>query len=123
MIFVKPCSPDLDLSKEELTSVPVWVKLPNLKFNYLSTKTLNKMVSYIGNPLYTNKITAEQSRLSFARICVEVNVSSNLPKQIPYTDEHGRNLLQEVIYEWVPPKCLKCKTFGHASVNCPINLR
>ncbi|KAL3500009.1 hypothetical protein ACH5RR_039102 [Cinchona calisaya] len=67
-----------------------------------------------------DKMTAEQSRLSFARIYVEIDVDCMLPEMIPYVNEKGEQVAQTVTYEWIPPKCSHCKRFGHALYACPL---
>lgn len=62
-----------------------------------------------------DKLTTSQSQVTFARICVEVKADSPLPKSISFIDEEGTKHAQEVIYEWLPKMCSKCKVFGH---NC-----
>lgn len=56
--------------------------------------------------------TAQQQRIDFARVCVEVSASSNLPKVIQV--RHGLVSVSVAIeYQWLPPKCELCKVFGH----------
>ncbi|KAL3519685.1 hypothetical protein ACH5RR_017834 [Cinchona calisaya] len=123
MLFLKSWTPDIDLSKEELISVPVWIKLPNLKLHYYNGRSLSKLESCIGTPLYSDKLTADQSRLSFARVCVEIGVHSVLPDKIPYVNEKGFKVSQEVIYEWIPSKCNHWVKFGHPTYSCPVQPR
>lgn len=67
----------------------------------------------IGKSLFMDKLTTSQSRVTFARICVEIKDDNPLPKTINLTDEEGTEITQEVIYDWLPKMCSKCKTFGH----------
>lgn len=60
MMFLRPWTPELKLKKEELTTVPVWIKLPNLKIHYYTVNGLRKMASYVRKPLYTDKQTTNQ---------------------------------------------------------------
>lgn len=62
-----------------------------------------------------DKLTTSQSRVTFARICVEVKADNPLPETISFIDEESTKHTQEVIYEWLPKMCLKCKAYGH---NC-----
>ncbi|KAL3509993.1 hypothetical protein ACH5RR_029394 [Cinchona calisaya] len=96
MLFLNAWSPDLDLAQEDFSTIPVWIKLPNLKLYYYFAITLSKLASYAGKPLYTDKLIVEQSRLSFARVCIEI---CNLPDKIPFVNEKGESVFQSVTYE------------------------
>lgn len=75
---------------------------------------LSGLGTLIGKPLFMDKLTSTQSRLPFARICVEVTAEANLPSNINYLDENGNICTEVVKYEWMPSKCARCKTFGHS---------
>ncbi|KAL3506754.1 hypothetical protein ACH5RR_032136 [Cinchona calisaya] len=92
----------------------IWIKL-----HYYSVKILSKLASFVGISLYTDKQTASQFRLSSTKICVEVDIHSSLPAAIPFIVEDGTKAFQEVLCEWIPPKCTSCRKFGHNTPNCP----
>ncbi|KAL3519154.1 hypothetical protein ACH5RR_021743 [Cinchona calisaya] len=60
MLYLKTWTPEMDMSKDELTFVPIWVKFPKLKLHYYTARTLSKSVSRIGVPLYTDHMAADQ---------------------------------------------------------------
>lgn len=59
MLFIKPWTPEMDLTVEDFASVPIWVRFLGLNWHYYTPKGLNKLASNIGKPLYTDKITAQ----------------------------------------------------------------
>lgn len=77
----------MNLEKEDLQSIPVWIKLPNLKLHYYIPTGLSKLASFVGNPLYADQQTATQEIISNYRICVELKVDSKFPNQVPYVNE------------------------------------
>lgn len=115
VLFLWPWSPDKPIQRLSLNSVPVWIKFPDLRLHHFHPQVLSGLGSLVGKPMFMDKPTAAQKRVSFARICVEVNAGAELPKFIQYSDENGLACTQEVIFEWMPIQCHKCKTFGH---NC-----
>nr|XP_027096782.1 uncharacterized protein LOC113716588 [Coffea arabica] len=123
MIFLKPWTPDLDVKKMDLESIPVWIRLPHLKLHYYTETNLSKFASFVGNSLYTDKQSADQSPVAYARICVELHIDTIRPDSIPYINEHGQLEYQEIEYEWNPPSCLKCQKFGHLVQQCPLALQ
>lgn len=115
VLFLWPWSLDKPIQKLQLNAVPVWVKLPNLRPHYFNSHVLSGLGSIIGKPLFMDKLTTSQSRVAYARICVEINADEAPPASIKFTDENGKECMQEVQYEWMPSRCPSCKTFGH---NC-----
>lgn len=117
VLFLWPWDLDKPIQRLHLNAVPVWVQFPKLRPHYLNAHVLGGLGSLIGKPLFMDRLTTTQSRLAYARICVEISDEENPPSSISYLDEHGNLSTQEVKYEWMPAKCAKCKTFGH---NCEI---
>ncbi|XP_077212858.1 uncharacterized protein LOC143847974 [Tasmannia lanceolata] len=62
--------------------------------------------------------TMNATRLTYARICVEVEASSNFPSYITLTTPSGV-IKQMVEYDWKPSPCPKCNTFSHSPNSCP----
>ncbi|GAA0160296.1 hypothetical protein LIER_16880 [Lithospermum erythrorhizon] len=57
-------------------------------------------------------------RISFARLCVEVDASRPFPNEVPLVNERKEEFMQKVIYEYVPNVCNHCKLFGHEDAYC-----
>ncbi|XP_009770244.1 uncharacterized protein [Nicotiana sylvestris] len=112
-IVIKPWSPDFDLKTEFLIEIPIWVKFPKLPINCWGAKSLSSIASTIGTPLYADSCTAKQTRISFARILIEVNVTKPLPDEVEVMDPTGRFFQQPVLYDWKPNFCEKCMKIGH----------
>ncbi|PWA89282.1 hypothetical protein CTI12_AA034600 [Artemisia annua] len=84
-----------------------------------------KIMSGIGKPMLMDKLTRERclkksGKLDFARVLVEVSASDelHLSLEIEYPvlgDRPGRIGKLEVKYQWKPPQCSHCKTFGHST--------
>lgn len=115
VLFLWPWSHDKPIQRLNLDAVPVWIKFPDLRLHHFTPHVLSGLGSMIGKPLFMDKLTTSQNRVSFARICVEIKAGGDLPKSLTFKDEDGNICTQEVIYEWLPSHCPKCKSFGH---NC-----
>lgn len=81
-LIVKPWTDDAIMEREDMVEFHVWVKFPNLKLHVWSTKTLSKMANIIGKPLFTDQMTAEKERLTYAMVCVEVKIGATLPEMV-----------------------------------------
>ncbi|KAL7183865.1 hypothetical protein ACSBR2_026108 [Camellia fascicularis] len=64
-----------------------------------------------------DKLTVQGSRVSFAKICVEIGVDSALPSDfLVKCDDDVVKVRVE--YLWTPTKCPNCKVFGHSEEKC-----
>ncbi|XP_070038280.1 uncharacterized protein [Nicotiana tomentosiformis] len=89
--IVKAWSPDMKFIREELCTVPIWVKLPGLDFKYWSPKGLSKIGNLIGKPLMVDQNTEKKMGLNFAILLIEVDIDTNLPeKKFGHVDENCR---------------------------------
>ncbi|KAK4384573.1 hypothetical protein Sango_3046900 [Sesamum angolense] len=100
-------------------------KLRHLPVELWTTEGLSTVASGIGRPLYPDAITCACTRLDFARVCVMLNVSSNLPKHVVImmpNELGGESACKvDVEYEWLPPKCTGCSSLGHSTKDCPLS--
>ncbi|GKB73101.1 RNA-directed DNA polymerase, eukaryota, reverse transcriptase zinc-binding domain protein, partial [Tanacetum coccineum] len=90
-------------------------------------------MSGVGKPMLMDKLTRERclkkvGKLDFARVLVEDSASDELPNvlEIEYPairDRPGRIGKLIVKYQWKPPQCLHCKTFGHSTSACKVRPR
>ena len=114
----------MDLTKEAQSTIPIWVNIYNIPLEYWNPEGLSYIASAIGKPLHVHQMTASCRRISFARMCVEVNAEFELIKDFdiefedPSTGEQFLITLK-VEYQWSPIRCAKCKKFGHNCANLP----
>ena len=103
---------------EDVSSVPIWIQLPGLPLDCWNARALSKIVSKVGKPITTDKMTLTKERLSFARVLVEVDVTSDIVSEVEIGLPTGVVYHQPVIHEFTPKFCTKCKTFGHVEGTC-----
>ncbi|XXG82815.1 hypothetical protein AAC387_Pa10g0703 [Persea americana] len=73
---------DISMCRDNLESIPIWVRLPNLNFYFRTTSALTKIATVIGNPIYMDCATATGTRYAFARVCVEVGIDAEFPTEM-----------------------------------------
>ncbi|XP_059436754.1 uncharacterized protein LOC132169808 [Corylus avellana] len=117
-LILRKWTPGMQLLKISLSSVPVWIKLHNLPIEYWNATCLSYVASGVGKPICADSVTEEQLRLGFARVLVEVDMNSVLPKEIEIVGVDGGRVVVGIEYPWLPVKCKKCKLFGHLSHTC-----
>ena len=72
----EPRLADLEFNMAKLL---LWIHLHKVPLELFTQKGLSYIASGIGSLMYMDKITASQQRLSFAKICVEVEASILIP--------------------------------------------
>ncbi|KAL2224003.1 UNVERIFIED_CONTAM: hypothetical protein Sindi_3039700 [Sesamum indicum] len=124
-IVLQKWEPGMVLRKLKHTQVPVWIKLRRLPMELWTEEGLSTVASGVGKPLYPDAITRACTRLDFARVCVMLDITSQLPKHIIIMtpDEEGGEMpcKVDVEYEWVPPKFTGCMSLGHSIKDCSLN--
>ena len=93
--------------------------LGNVPLELFTQKELSYIASGLGNPLYMDQIPAGQQRLTYAKICVEIEASKNIPKSIEVELGNGSVISISVEVPWLPPKCSRCCIFRHVDKSCP----
>ncbi|XP_056689969.1 uncharacterized protein [Spinacia oleracea] len=117
-VILKPWNADMDISKDPVKKLPIWIQLPNLEVKYWGEKSLSKIVSQIGTMIKVDQATHNRDKLMFAKVLVEVNIDQQFPEVIRFRSEIGRMIEQRVIYDWLPISCSICKGMGHTSNAC-----
>ncbi|KAF7134775.1 hypothetical protein RHSIM_Rhsim08G0120800 [Rhododendron simsii] len=115
--------PPVQVDKPEgaFSSVPVWVKLYNVPLESWTEDGLSYIASYIGNPLSLDDFTQNHSRLTFARVCIEVEAAKEIPKSFVVSIlGYGEPYEIRVEVPWKPQACNICKIFGHTTNACTI---
>lgn len=112
-IIVKEWTLEIEFSKEELLTVPIWVRLLGLNFKYWSARGLSKIGSLVGKPLMVDKQTEKKLYLSSAQILVEVNMGQKLPEEVIFRNEKRMVITQSETYDWKPSLCEHCQKYGH----------
>ncbi|XP_074318694.1 uncharacterized protein LOC141655516 [Silene latifolia] len=116
-LIVRPWSPDVDLVKEDVKEVPVWVRLEQLPLKFWG-KCLPRIAGLLGKFIQCDVATKDKTRLGFARVMVKVPFGQAIPDKIKFLDEDGHVVVINVVSEWKPLLCTSCKGVGHATANC-----
>jgi len=82
---------------------------------------LSCVASAIGVPLHTDHTTLLHERLSYARVCVEIDASKTLVKEYDLRCPNELFITISADYEWISSKCSNCNVFGHTTAICATN--
>ena len=111
----------MEMLNIQLTSLPIWVKFYNIPLEYWTNTCLGYIASAVWKPLHMDSLTENRTRLSFARICIEVDLSSKFPKTARLNLGNGKCTTIRIEYPWVPQNCSHCQVFGHKISHCPVS--
>jgi hypothetical protein len=107
--------------KENFTEASVWIRLYSLPREFWELETLEGIGNTLGAFVKISEITKASRYVSYARICVYMNVAGALPESIviSYQDEEWTQTLD---YEHISFRCRKCHTHGHLFRDFPLNV-
>ncbi|XP_042029130.1 uncharacterized protein LOC121776068 [Salvia splendens] len=106
-------SPDFDAYCESLVAA-IWCNLIGLPIHLFDHAALFAIGKLLGNPIQVDRAMANKSRLSFARISVEIDITKPPPEEIIC----GRETIQQVKWDKIPAYCMECRHVGHRSEVC-----
>ncbi|KAL0906030.1 hypothetical protein M5K25_024490 [Dendrobium thyrsiflorum] len=82
---------------------------------------ISRIASKVGIPLAVDPLTAKKTRLTYARVCIQVTCEAKYPDEIPISLD-GDEFCLKVQYEWHPTPCDLRKSITHAPSSCPSKL-
>lgn len=118
LLILKKWEPNMSYEKEQMAKIPIWVQFYNIPLEFWNENGLSYIASAIGRPLYADSMTESGKRLSYARICVEIDVDSCFTNPIWLKCANGTRVQIEVKIPWKPVKCQTCRVFGHTDHQC-----
>lgn len=118
-LFITPWFPDFDANAMVVSTTPVWVRLHNLPLHFWHRKVLITIGNSLGKFLKVDEDRAIRGIFTFARICVEVDLSQGLPDHITLNFNNSL-LTQPLDYENTTFRCRRCLQTGHLQYACPL---
>lgn len=112
-LTIRAWEPNFKPSLASCDRVEVWVRLPELPFEYYEPCVLQEIGVAIGPVLRIGATTATGVRGRFARICVQIDLSKPLARKILL-----EGVIQEVQYEGINALCFSCACVGHRKEWC-----
>ncbi|KAL0344212.1 UNVERIFIED_CONTAM: hypothetical protein Sangu_1308600 [Sesamum angustifolium] len=109
-------SPTFTLDQES-SIVPVWVSFPELPAHLFHKDAIFSIASIVGTPLQMADSTYNQSKLSRARVCIEIDLLKPLLEEFDIQIQ-DRKIIQKIEYEKIPHYCSLCKHVGHQALEC-----
>lgn len=81
-LFLTPWFPDFDPSKDVITKLPIWVRLPNLPAHLWHCVVFQAIGNSLGRFLAIDPSRGLKGLYTYGRICAKIDISKGLPDQI-----------------------------------------
>lgn len=117
-LFVTPWFSGFDANTMVVSRMPVWVRLHNLPLHFWHFKSLTAIGNSLGRMLKIDTDRHLKGIFTFARICVEVDLSKGLPESI-FLTFNNIQWKQSLDYENTAFRCRGCQQTGHLLKACP----
>ncbi|GKB02876.1 zinc finger, CCHC-type containing protein, partial [Tanacetum coccineum] len=132
LFVMKKWHPDVNLLKEDFSTIPVWVKLHGVPVTAFGEDGLSAIATKIDTPLMLDSYTSNMcmqswGRSSYTRAMIElqadVELKDNIVVVMPKITREGHYICNICVeYEWKPSRCASCKVFGHIPKECLKNI-
>jgi hypothetical protein len=119
-LYMQPWMENFSPKKYTFKKVPVWMRFYSLPLDYWLPSTFEEIGNKMGKYIKTAEATLKGRYKSYARICIEMDVSGALPEAISlqFKDEEW---IQNINYKQIPFRCRRCHEHGHLIMECPLN--
>ncbi|CAM8897315.1 unnamed protein product [Rhodiola kirilowii] len=105
-------------TKKEPTTTTTWVRLLNLPPQLYNQGYMESIVSSFGKFLAVDNMTASFQNPSFARVCIEMDVSKTPPDAVWISTGPQTGFWLKLLYENRLLYCSKCHIHGHQLETC-----
>ncbi|KAJ4850203.1 hypothetical protein Tsubulata_020317 [Turnera subulata] len=113
-LTVEPWIPQFNPAQHRITTVMVWVQIPDLSCEYYDRRLLHTICYMIGRLVRIDHNIEEAIRGQYARVALELDLTNPLQSQV-FVD----NRWFHISYENIPQICFSCGIAGHLMASCP----
>lgn len=110
-------SPDFDPATQKSSHTQLWVRFLKLPWEYWHTSILTSIAKSLRVPLKLDNATTLGEFGHYARILIDIDLSSPLPEQL-LIERVGRSFFINIVYESLPTFCNICSNIGHSAHEC-----
>ncbi|XP_059073110.1 uncharacterized protein LOC131873945 [Cryptomeria japonica] len=117
-LFVKPFHLGFNSVEDLPSSVLVWICLPRLYLEFWREDILHQIAALLGKPAAIAHESLDKKVISYACICVEIDLSNLLSNSLEIF-HCSSSWIQQLDYESLPFHCQVCHEYGHLQQQCP----
>ena len=117
-IILRRWHSDISLEPKEPKTISIWTKLHGILSNMAHVRGISFVVARFGHPLITDTISAKQSRLDYARVCLDLDATKPLQQEAEFCKTSGHPYLVRAEYKWLSSHCHDYSVFRHSASSC-----
>ena len=117
-LYMQHWNPTFNPSTTSISTVLVWVRLPNLPLHLWNDPSLRAIENVIGQFHSICLNTTKFFRTTYARICVQMDLSEGLPVELKIVNQ-DYSWTQALDYKNISFRCRSCYNTGHLAKACP----
>ena len=117
--FITPWKSDFDLLQAPVSITLVWVRLLNLPMHFSCYEALKEIGNTLGKLVAIDGDCLLKGMITYARMCVEVDLSAGLPEKITLK-WNSKPWVEQLDYENTTFRCKSCLQTGHLQSTCPM---
>jgi len=121
-LLLKRWSPLFDPRKERYDQVPIWVKLPNLPFEFWSSDFFRLVGNTLGTHLEIDFTYLHSGVCCMGRVLVLLDFRLGLPVEL-VIKKGNNDFYQPLDYLGIPFRCYRCHGFGHLANECSLSFK
>jgi hypothetical protein len=111
-----------DAREESLSSLPIWIKLPNLPKEFWSDKGFRAIGEVLGNYIIVDKRYKSSNYCWVAQILVDVDPRNGLYESMDIV-LGDKTYTQQLDYLHLPFRCARCHHVGHMHAECELGFQ
>ena len=118
-LLLKRWSPLFDPRVERYDLLPIWVKLPNLPFEFWSVEFFKLIGNTLGTYLETDLSFLDMGVCCLGKVLVLLDLRNGLAADI-LIKKGGSEFYQPVDYLGIPFRCNRCHAHSHLIPDCTL---
>ena len=119
-LYLWPWKERLNPDKDNMSIASVWIRLYSLPCEYWDFDILQAIGNALGKLMKVSKQTKQWRYIAFARICVYMDLSRELPETINLTWDN-KDWIQPIDFENLSFRCRECHEYGNLNRYCHQN--
>ena len=118
-LLIKRWMPLFDPRIARYDQILIWVKLPNLPFEYWSADFFKLVGNTLGSHLETDSLFLKTGVCCLGRVLVLIDFRNGLPADL-IIKKGNTEFTQPLDYLGVPFRCYRCHVLGHLMHECSL---
>ncbi|KAJ4828024.1 hypothetical protein Tsubulata_035103 [Turnera subulata] len=116
VLTVRRWQPCFDPDEAVIDKAVVWIQFPKLYQEFYDRDILLRVARRAGRPIKVDEVTLKSSRVKYARVCVEIDLTKPLVSKFRL-----KRRVWRVAYEGLDMVCFTCGLYDHTMDNCRAN--